>query len=146
MLPWSSSGMPTPKSFTITVTYRVWLSLLESLLSLCGDCCTLDTLRWNAKRALLMVVWQPLIDVARVVRSWVGGDRAVLLTLMVTTLPDMLKRTALDRKFTRTSCSRLCADRKERGERRQERGEQREDEREGRIECRRRMTISRRKN
>jgi hypothetical protein len=60
-----------------------------------------------------MVVWQPFTEVARVVRSWVGGDRAVLLTFMVTTLPDMLNRTALDRKFTSTSCNRLCADRDE---------------------------------
>lgn len=58
----------------------------------------------------------------------------MLLTLMVTTLPDMLKRTALDRKFTSTSCSRLCADKKER-RRREEKREERE---ERRTECRKR--------
>jgi hypothetical protein len=130
--------MPTPKSFTITVTYRVWLSLVDSLFSLCGDCCTLDPLRGNEKRALLMVEWQPLTGVVRVVRSWVGGDLAVLLTLMVTTLPDMLNRTALERKFTSTSCSRLCADRKETKEKKKVEREERE-----KWNTERGMTISR---
>ena len=107
-LPKSSSGMPTPKSVTITVTYRVRLSLVDILFSPCGDCWTLDPLRWKEKRGLLTVELRLLDGVARVMRSWLGGDRAALLTFIVTTLPDMLNLTALERKFTSTSCNRLC--------------------------------------
>ena len=77
-----------------------------------------------------------MTGVARVVRSWVGGDRAVLLTLIVTTLPDMLKRTAFERKFTSTSCSRLCAYRKERRKKERKNERKKEVRREKMVERR----------